>query len=66
MDPINCLLSAEDALIQGDLDTCHDTLRDYAAWRIRGGFEPGGIIGRTVYGDGDSVYNALKRAMAEF
>lgn len=40
MDPKACLELATDQLGQGDLIDARNTLREYAYWRTRGGFEP--------------------------
>lgn len=40
MDPKACLELATDQLSQGELIDSRNTLRQYAYWRTRGGFEP--------------------------
>lgn len=40
MDPEACLDRAEEALDEGDLAEAKDALKDYAAWRRNGGFQP--------------------------
>jgi len=38
MDPEACLQRAQAALEEGDLEECAEALRDYAAWRGKGGY----------------------------
>lgn len=40
MDPLSCLLAAQDAIRDGDLETAADHLDNYRNCRRRGGFEP--------------------------
>lgn len=50
MDPKACLELATDQLTQGDLIDARNSLREYAYWRTRGGYEPivGGMKGDIV------------------
>lgn len=38
MDPDSCLLRAEKAQQEGDLDTCREACESYREWRRNGGF----------------------------
>ena len=40
MDPKATLLTADQAVSDGDLDAAGDALRNYWQWRAGGGFEP--------------------------
>lgn len=42
LDPKSCLQRAADALAEQDWDEARQALKDYRAWRRRGGFEPAG------------------------
>jgi hypothetical protein len=54
MDPEACLLAAEAALEDLDVDAFLEAMRAYAGWRRCGGFEP------TVNGrPGDAFYGLL-------
>lgn len=64
MDPKACLELASDQASQGELIDARNTLREYAYWRTRGGYEPivNGIEGDRV---AHQLASRIRRMVAE-
>ena len=64
MDPLACLISADQSLTDGDIDEARQRLTDYREWRAKGGYEP---IHLTAYGmNGDLLAEWIVRRIEDW
>lgn len=56
MDPQACLIAADQALSDGELEQCAQHLADYTNWRRKSGYQP------EVYGKPGDIFHREVRA----